>query len=244
MKGWWMLFPIALAWAVFRLGAAAHQAPAAPTLDSVLKKMDAVAAGFTSAQADFEWDRYEKVIDEVDDVQTGVVYYRRSGANVEMMADIRKDGPSHDELKPQPKYVLFSDDKIQIYQPGPNQLTVYNLGKNGPDVESYLVLGFGASGQDLVKQFDVTYVGTEPAQGVSAAKLQLIPKSEKVRNTFKQFFLWIDLNRGVSVQQKLVTPQDDSRLTKYSNIKLNEPIKNEVFQLKTNKKTQTSNLQR
>ncbi len=239
-----MLFPIALACAVFRLGAAAHPSPV-PTLDSVLKKMDAVAAGFTSAQADFEWDRYEKVIDEVDDVQTGIIYYRRSGTKVEVMADIRKDGPDRDELKPQPKYVLFSDDEIQIYQPGPNQLTVYNLGKNGSDFESYLVLvGFGASGQDLEKQFEVTYVGTELAQGVSAAKLQLIPRSEKVRNTFKQIFLWIDLDRGISVQQKLVTPQDDSRLTKYSNIKLNEPIKNEVFQLKTNKKTQTSTLQR
>jgi outer membrane lipoprotein-sorting protein len=234
-----MLFPIALAWAVFHFGAA-HQAPTAPTLDSVLKKMDAVAARFTSAQADFQWDRYEKVIDEVDDVQTGVIYYRRSGANIEVMADIRKDGPSINELKTQPKYVLFSDDKFQIYQPGPNQLTVYNLGKNGSEYETYLVLGFGASGQDLVKQFDVTYAGPETVQGVSTAKLQLIPKSEKVRNNFKQIFLWIDLNRGISVQQKLVTPQDDSRLAKYSNIKLNEPIKNEAFQLKTNKKTQTS----
>jgi outer membrane lipoprotein-sorting protein len=233
-----MILPIALAWAVLRFGAA-HQDAAAPTLDSVLKKMDQVAARFTSAQAEFQWDRYEKVIDEVDDVQTGVIYYRRTGKNVEMMADIRKDGPSANELKPQPKYVLFSDDKFQMYQPGTNQLTIYNLGKNSSDFETYLVLGFGASGQDLVKQFDVTLVGPRPVQGVAAAELELIPKSEKVRNNFKQIFLWIDLERGISVQQQLITPQGDYRLAKYSGIKLNEPIKNEVFQLKTNKKTQT-----
>jgi outer membrane lipoprotein-sorting protein len=229
-----MLFPIALAWTVFRLAAAAHQAPAAPTLDSVLKKMDVVAAKFTSAQADFEWDQYERVIDEVDDVQTGVMYYRRSGNNVEMMADIRKDGPSANELKTQPKYVLFSDDQLQVYQP-PNEPKVYSLGKNNSEYEAYLVLGFGASGQDLVKQFDVTYLGTEPAQGVSTAKLHLVPKSEKVRNYFKEIFLWIDLNRGISVQQKLITPQGDYRLAKYSGIKLNERIKDEVFRLKTGK---------
>jgi outer membrane lipoprotein-sorting protein len=235
-----MLFPIALAWAFLAFGAAPHQAPATPTLDAVLKKMDQVAARFTSAQAEFEWDRYEKVIDEVDDVQTGVIYYRHSGSSIEMMADIRKDGPSANELKAQPKYVLFSDNKIQMYQPGPNQVTVYNLGKNNSEYETYLVLGFGASGQDLMKQFDVTDLGPKTVQGVSTDELQLTPKSEKVRNNFKQIFLWIDLDRGISVQQQLVTPQDDYRLAKYSNIKLNEPIKNDVFQLKTNKKTQTS----
>ncbi len=232
-----MLFPIAVAWAV--LGFGAHQAPAAPTLDSVLKKMDAVAARFTSAQADFEWDRYERVIDEIDDVQTGVIYYRRNGTDVEMMADIRKDGPSASQLKNEPKYVLFSDNKFQMYQPGTNQLTIYDLGKSGSDFETYLVLGFGASGQDLVKQFDVTLVSPQTIQVASTAELQLIPKSEKVRNTFKQIFLWIDLERGIALQHQLITPQGDYRLAKYSAIKLNEPIKNEVFQLKTNKKTQT-----
>lgn len=232
-----MILPIALAWAFLGLGAA-PQAPASPTLDSVLKKMDAVAARFTSAQADFEWDRYEKAIDEIDDVQSGVIYYRHTGNKVEMMADIRKDGPSLKELKAQPKYVLFSDDKIQMYEPATNHVTIYNLGKNSSEFETYLVLGFGASGQDLVKQFDVTYLGAKTVQGVSTAELQLIPKSEKVRNNFKQIFLWIDLERGISVQQQLVTLQDDYRLATYSDIKLNEPIKGEVFQLKTNKKTQ------
>lgn len=230
---------LAIALAVLGFGAVARQAPAAPTLDSVLKKMDAVAAKFASAQADFEWDRYERVIDEVDDVQTGVIYYRRNGSGIEMMVDIRRDGASLNDMKWQPKYVLLSENKVQMYEPQTNRLTVYNLGNNA-DFETYLVLGFGASGQDLMKQFDVTFLGEETVQGVSTAKLQLIPKSAKVRNNFKQIILWIDLERGISVQQKLVTAQDDYRLAKFSSIKLNEPIKNEVFQLKTNKKTQTT----
>jgi outer membrane lipoprotein-sorting protein len=235
-----MILPIALALALLGLGAAPHQAPAAPTLDSVLKKMDAVAARFTSAQADFEWDHYQRVIDEVVDVQTGVIYYRRNGKNIEMMADIRKDGSSLNAMKLRPKHVLLSDDKFQIYTPQDNQLSVYNLGKDNSEFETYLVLGFGASGQDLVKQFDITFAGPQTIQGVATAELQLVPKSEKVRNNFKQIILWIDLERGVSVQQKLITPEDDYRLAKYSTIKLNEPVKNEVFQLKTNKKTQTT----
>src|SRR5438270_13412886 len=34
-------------------------------LESALKKMDAVAASLHSAQANFEWQTYEKVVDEV-----------------------------------------------------------------------------------------------------------------------------------------------------------------------------------
>jgi outer membrane lipoprotein-sorting protein len=235
-----MILPIALAFAVLGFGAASHQAPAALSLDSILKKMDAVAARFTSAQADFEWDRYERVIDEVDDVQTGVIYYRRSGSGLEVMVDIRRDGPSLQEMKWQPKYVLFNADKFQIYEPGTNHLTVYTLGKENSQYETYLVLGFGASGQDLVKQFDVTLVSPQTLPVASTAELQLIPKSEKVRNTFNKILLWIDLDRGISVQQQLITPQGDYRLAKYSSIKLDQPIKDEVFQLKTNKKTQTT----
>ena len=72
-------------------------------LDAILKKMDTAAAGFRTTRAEFEWDRYEKVIDEVDDIQSGTIYYRRTGKDVEMKLDI---------TKPDLKYVLFSDGKF------------------------------------------------------------------------------------------------------------------------------------
>lgn len=208
-------------------------------LDAVLKKMDTVAANFRTTQADFEWDRYEKVINEVDDIQSGTIYYRRAGKEIEMMADIKKVGSSPDQLKPEPKFVLFREGKIRMYQPKLDQVTVYDLGKNSSDFSSYLVLGFGGSGQELVKAFDVTYQGPETINGVATAKLQLIPKSERVRNNFKQIFLWIDLDRGISVQQQFFDPQGDYRLAKYKAIRPNEKIGNDVFQLKTTGKTTT-----
>src|ERR1700719_775737 len=48
-------------------------------LQAILKKMDAVSASFRTAQAEFEWDNYQKVIDEIVDIQTGNIYYRRAG---------------------------------------------------------------------------------------------------------------------------------------------------------------------
>ena len=126
-----------------------------------------------------------------------------------------------------------------MYQPKADQVTVHDTGKNRTEVETYLVLGFGGSGQDLLKAFDITYLGPETINGVATAKLQLVPKSEKVRNTFAKILLWIDLQRGISVQQQFFEPQGDYRLAKYSNIRVNEKINDDVFRLKTTSKTQT-----
>jgi outer membrane lipoprotein-sorting protein len=207
-------------------------------LDGILKKMDSVSTTFRSAQAEFQWDNYQRVIDEVVDVQTGTIYYRRQNKDIEMMADVKKAGASAASLKSEPKYVLFADGKVKMYQPKTDQVTVYDLGKDRADLESYVVLGFGGSGQDLQKAFDVKYQGTETVNGVSAAKLELTPKSERVRKNYNRMILWIDPDRGVSVQQEFFTPQGDYRLCKYSSIKLNEKIGDDVFKLKTTGKTQ------
>jgi outer membrane lipoprotein-sorting protein len=197
-------------------------------LENVLKKMDAAAANFHTAQADFVWDQYQKVVDE-HDTQKGTVYYRRAGNEIEMMAEIKE---------PEAKFVLYQDGKLQVYQPKIEQVMSFSAGGNRNEVESYLVLGFGGSGEDLKKTYDVSYVGEERIDNIATAELQLIPKSEKVRNYFSKAFLWIDLSRGISVQQQFMEPQGDQRLAKYSAIRVPAKIGNEVFQLKTTKKTQ------
>jgi outer membrane lipoprotein-sorting protein len=240
MKHFALAVAVGVGWWAFVFGAGAQTKPGdAVSLDAVLRKMDALAANFHSAQAEFEWDNYQKVIDEVVDVQTGTIYYRRSGREIEMIANVKKAGASASSLKPEPKYVLFSAGKVRMYEPKIDRVTVYDLGKDKADLESYVVLGFGGSGQDLQKTFDVTYEGMESINGVNAAKLQLIPKSERVKKNYNQMILWIDPDKGVSVQQEFFTPQGDYRLCKYSSIKLGEKIPDEVFKLKTTGKTQT-----
>src|ERR1019366_9061099 len=151
----------------------------------------------------------------------------------------KKAGKQPTKIKPQAEDVLFRQGKDRMYQPKPDQGTEFDMGKNRSGFESYILLGFGGSGQDLLKAFEVTYVAPETINGVATAKLQLIPKSDKVRNTYKQIFLWIDLDRGISVQQQFFQPQGDYRLAKYSAIRVNEKIADDVFKLKTTSKTQT-----
>jgi outer membrane lipoprotein-sorting protein len=196
-------------------------------LEGVFNRMDSTASSFRTAEASFAWDQFTKVVDETD-TQKGKVYFRRAGNETQMAAEI---------TAPDKKYVLFVGGKVQVYQPSIEQVNEYQAGSNKDAIESFLVLGFGGSGHGLSKSFEVTYAGHETLLGVETDKLDLVPKSPKVRNMFDHIILWID-PRGVSVQQQLVAPSGDYRLAKYAEIQLNEKISDAVFKLKTNGKTQ------
>jgi len=198
-----------------------------PNLEKVLSQMDTTAAQFRTAQANFVWEQFFKVINETD-TQKGTVSYRRSGKDIQMLADITDPA----------KTVLFSEGKVQVYEPKLKRVTSYEAGKNREAVESFLVLGFGGSGRDMVKTFDVKYLAAENVGGVNAAKLELVPKSDRVRGIFAKIWLWIDPARGISVQQQFFEPSGDYRLAKYSDIKVNQKIPESVFKLKTPSDTQ------
>jgi len=198
----------------------------AQNLEAVLNAMDKAATSFHTAQTDFVWDQYQKVVDE-HDIQKGTMFFRRQSDDVQMAANI---------TDPEKKYVLFNGGMLSVYLPKAAQVTEYNAGKNKADFETFLVLGFGGRGHDLTKSFDVKYAGMEQVQGINTGKLELTPKSQKVSNMFQTITLWIDMARGVSVQQLFNERSGDYRLAKYSNIKLNEKINNDVFKLKTSGK--------
>lgn len=209
------------------LGLIAAAQSSAAGLEPVLNQMDKTATAFRTTQASFVWDQYQKVVDE-HDLQAGKVYFRRVGSETQMAADI---------TEPDKKYVLYADSRIQVYQPKIDQVTSYAAGKNRADFESFLVLGFGGGGHEMLKSFEVKYLGAEKLAGLDTAKLDLVPKSQKVRNTFQHIVLWIDPARGVSVQQQLFDPSGDYRLAKYTEIELNQRIPDNVFKLKTTGKT-------
>jgi outer membrane lipoprotein-sorting protein len=199
----------------------------AQNLDAVLTAMDRAAANFHGAQCDFTADMYQKVVDE-HDFQKGAMYFRKQGDGIEMAADI---------TAPDKKYVLFSNGVVSYFQPSIDQVTQYNAGKNKAEVESYLVLGFGGGGHALANSYDIAYAGSEQVEGVTAAKLALTPKSQRVHNMFQTITLWIDPARGIPVQQRFDEPSGDYRITKYSDIRINQKLPNDAFKLKTNGKT-------
>ena len=147
-----------------------------------------------------------------------------------MMADISK---------PAPRQILYSNGKVQLFEPKVDRITVYSPGKSRTDVDSFVVLGFGGGGHELLRTFDVTYAGTEDLNGVTTDKLELVPKSQRLRGMFERLTMWIDPKLGVAVQQKFFQPEGDYRLTKYSDVRLNQKIPDSSFKLKSDSKTKT-----
>jgi outer membrane lipoprotein-sorting protein len=196
-------------------------------LENVLKEMDATAERFRSAEASFVWDQFTRVVNETD-TQKGKIYFRRHDRDMQMAADI---------TEPDKKSVLYTSGKVQLYQPKIDQITEYNAGKKRADIDSFLVLGFGASGHGLLKSYEVKYAGTENVGGVQSAKLELTPKSQSVLNNISRIILWIDPKLGVSMQQQFFQPTGDYRLAKYFDIQLNQKISDDVFKIKTTGKT-------
>lgn len=209
---------------------ASEQAPAgAQDLKSVLSQMNRAAATFKSAQADFEWDQYQRVVEE-HDLQKGQIYFKRtrSGNDIDAAVNV---------LSPEPKQVLFKDGKLSLYQPKIDQVTEYKATSNRADVESFVSLGFGATGDELARNFELKLDGWETVDGVRTAKLDLIPKKEKMKASINRVLLWMDPQRNVSLKQQFFEPSGDYRLTHYTNIKLNGKISDNVFRLKTTSKT-------
>src|ERR1051326_2697149 len=222
---------------VFLLTSVLAMAQTAPTpaqasatggdLNSVLAKMNTNSGNFKNAQADFEFQTYQKVVDEKD-LQKGHIYFRRTGKGVEAAFNI---------TSPAPKKVVFNGNEIVMCEPKIDQCTKRDVSKNKADVEAFLSLGFGARGDDLQKSYEVTLGGWEQVEGVKTARLELVPKNEKLRQTYNKIILWIDAEKDILLQQKFIEPSQDYRLTHYSNMKLNGRLPDDAFKLKTTANT-------
>jgi len=216
---------ILVATALWLLCAAAFAQSKQADVDKVLALLDRTSEGFKSVKANFEWDQYQKVVDE-HDIQKGVMYFRRSGPNaVDIAADI---------TQPFAKKMVFREGVVELYTPKTNQLERHDAGKNRKSFESFLALGFGGRGHDLPKSFDIRYAGSETINGTATYKLELTPKVAEVHNMFPLITLWINQQTGMSEQQKLDQGEGDYRLARYSNIVVNPPkLPDNAFALKS-----------
>ena len=197
-------------------------------LQSVLAEMNAKAAGFKSAKADFEWVTYTKAVD-IKDTQTGKVYFRRSASDVDAAVHVSP---------PASRQVVYQNGKVLMYEPKIDQLTEHTVSKNKGDVDALMRLGFGGSGDDLLKNFEVKLGGWETVDKIRTARLELVPKDPELKAKFSQVDMWMDLSRGVALQQQwFFGASGDYKLAHYTDIKVNSPISEDVFRLKTTKKT-------
>jgi len=214
---------------------AARAATAAPPdeKEKVLRELDVAAANFRSTSADFEFDSVQTDPIPDKDVQKGSVYYERKGSSFQMAAHIREFNG-----KPSPKVYAYSGGVFKLFEKLTNQVTRYT---KISQYESYLMLGFGASGKDLEQKWGIKYLGPETIDGVKTAKLELIPKDPTVKKNIPKVTVWIDTARAVSLKQVFDQGPGQFRVSVYFNIKTNQTLPADAFTFQTDSKTQYVN---
>ena len=220
----------AMAGLVFGSTSADAQGDAAH-LNEVLRQMDAASGNFKSAEADFRKELYQRVIRETT-TQSGTIYFLKSGASLQMGAVF---------LPPEAKVVEYKDGRLRLFDPGPDHLTEMDGRNNQAQYESFLTLGFGGSGKDLEKTWNITDQGTESmndgAQAVKVEKLDLVAKDASQRNSIAHVTIWVDATRAVSLKQEFFFTSEDTQTAIYTHIRYNQNVNTKKYAIKTDSKT-------
>jgi outer membrane lipoprotein-sorting protein len=215
---------------------------ASPQLTYVLKHLDTASANFHRATADFQWDNYVRVVHDTT-TQKGSIYFERDKGATDMGA-ILVDPNAGPKSKPI-KVIQYQGGTFQMFDPGVDQITVFHEAGNQGAIESFLTLGFGGSGTDLARAWNITDLGPETlndsGQPIKVEKLDLVGKDADARKNFTHITIWVDPARAVSLKQIFYTPSGDYRTATYSAIKVNGNVHKDKFEIKKDKNTTVVN---
>lgn len=194
----------------------------AEDLASVLARLDAAAKNFHTTTAAFEFDTIQTDPIPDTDKMTGTAYYDREGTHFQMAAHITSDN-SH----PAAKAYIFSGGVLRESDTGKESdaRSYTQAGK----YESYLMLGFGASGSQLAEKWEIKYLGTEKIDGITTDKLELVAKDPAVRKNIPRVTIWLDTAHAVSLKQVFDEGEGQSRICYYKNIVVNQPLPKGAF---------------
>lgn len=207
-------------------------------LASTLAGMDQASAQFASVTGDIEYTKVTVIVNDFS-TERGKIFFEKSKGKLRVMLNF---------THPAEKFVLFSDGKVQLYQPKIAEVQEFSLGKNQNMLEQFLLLGFGTSGSELQKSYQVSFKGREavdgpagkPADKEEAIRLDLTPKSQGVANKLTRIELWLSPQTWQPIQQKFYEPSKDYLIARYRGVKLNAKIPAKSLQLPLRGKVKTT----
>jgi hypothetical protein len=211
--------------AVFAISYASLPARA-DDLKQVLQRLDVAAKDFHNTTANVEFDTVQTDPIPDTDVMTGVAYYERNGSSFQMAAHLTTHIVEHKSY-PASKIYIYSAGALKESDTG--KAADAHVLNQASKYESYIMLGFGASGKALQDKWDVTYIGTEKIDGVDTDKLQLVAKDPTVRKNIPKVTIWLDTSRAVSLKQIFDEGDGNSRVFHYTAIKVNQPLPSNAF---------------
>jgi outer membrane lipoprotein-sorting protein len=206
-------------------GALAPLGIAKDDLQEILSRMDKAASEFQAMTAQITHVTHTDILNDDSPPETGTVTMKKVQPG-EVQGKL-------DFTSPDVKIVTIEKRRVQEYFPKINTLQIFDLDKHGPQLDKFLMIGFGTSGTEIAATYDVTILGSEPANGQAATRLQLIPKSGEAKKYVKKLELWIpEQGDPYPLREKISEPSGDYQLVTYSKVTINPPLKADALQLK------------
>lgn len=176
-----------------------------------IRALNDAAEGFRTLTADIAFTKVTVVVDH-SETESGRLYVRKNGRiKIEM-------------LEPEPKEILFSGRKAEIYYPNMKQIQEFNLSKHRGMLEQFLLLGFGTRGDDLDDAYLIQVHGETRIDNRPALEVELTPRDDKIRSNIHEIRIWFDMASWVPLKQKFFEFGGDNTTTRYTNVKVNIPI--------------------
>jgi len=198
--------------------------PPSATLQPIIARMDKAAAEFKAMKARVTYVTHTDILNE-DNTETGTAVMKKvHSGEVEGLVDF---------VTPDKKTITFEKRRMQVYYPKIKTLQIFELDKYGEQVDKFVMIGFGSSGTELAKDYEMTVLGSDAENGAPAIRLQLVPKAPEVRQYVTKVELWIpEQGNPYPIREKISQPSNDYRIATYSELQINPPLKADELQPK------------
>jgi outer membrane lipoprotein-sorting protein len=199
----------------------ALSAPAA-TLEQVLATLDKSGPAFRDMSANLRRVQHTAILKETEESRGLVRMKRAGGRDIRMLVEFKE---------PEAAMVAFQSKEVQKYYPKLQLVEIYDLGKLRSVVDQFLLLGFGSTGAELKRNYNLKVMGDETIEGQPATRVDLTPLSPSVLEYLKRAELWL-APAGHPVQQKIYTSTTgDYFLFSYSGVKINTDLPDAAVRL-------------
>jgi outer membrane lipoprotein-sorting protein len=194
----------------------------ADSADDVLGRLDTTAKTFKSYSANIKKVDYIKRIDDRYE-SSGVIRLRKIKNGVAGIIDFSLDRD--------PQVFHIDGTKLQKYLPKANETQEGDLRKYAATLDQALLLGFGVTRAEILRDYDVKLGGDEKLDAINTTRIVLTPKSAEFLKLAQTIELWIPSGAGYALRMKETAPNGDYQLGTFSTVLLNPPLPQSAFEL-------------
>lgn len=211
--------------ALLRLSAAAgflSAGWAAEPLNGLMERIDAAASQFKGMTASIRKITHTAVINDTTEERGRIAMRAARPKALEVLIEF---------TQPDARIWSFRNRSAEAFYPKIKTVQVYDLGKHASLIDQFMLLGFGTSSKDLIKNYSLKVQGEETVETQKTTRLEMIPKSSEARQHLKSVEIWFAQTSGYPVQQKFCQSSGDYVVVTYTDTKLNPNLPDSAVRL-------------